>query len=231
MSFFSSAAAAAALASSLRNVSEIANSLRDEAAGRLADFDLSDYTDFFEEDEPERGFPWLPVILAGGVVYGALWLANNRRDDIKGMAVERLLEGPAEGQSFAALRDNFSANGEAIFDRLSRAADSDRNRELLRHIIGIEKWGRGRLQSAVQHRPWVMDGHHEYKPDENKTLPELIEIFQDQRRRTVEFAQSLHEAPPTENEKVPHNGLGDLSLRAWLRYLDKHADLESRKIL
>lgn len=224
MSFFSSAASAAALASSLRNLSNFANSLRDEA---LADVDVAE---LFEEEDSERGFPWLTVLLAGGAVLGALWLANNRREDIKGMAVARLLEGPAEGQSFAALRDNFIANGEAIVERFSRVADNDRNRAQLRHIIGIEKWGRGRLQSAVQHRPWVMDGHQEYKPDESKTLPELVEIFQDQRRRTVEFAQSLHEAPPTENDKIPHNSLGDLSVRAWLRYLDKHADIESRKV-
>ncbi|MFC6618361.1 hypothetical protein [Deinococcus radiophilus] len=87
------------------------------------------------------------------------------------------------------------------------------------------------MQSAVLHRPWVMDEHHDYKPPKDKSLSELAEILAEQRRRTAALAHTLHENPPRLNEKVPHNGLGPLSVRGWLRYLQYHADVESRKLL
>ncbi|RTR30350.1 DinB family protein [Deinococcus radiophilus] len=189
--------------------------------------------DWLDEDdlEPQRGFPWWTLLLTGAAVAGAVWLARQRSDEIKELAVERLIEQPAAGQSFLKLEEGLQSGGEALVERIERASDNERNRERLRHIIGIERWGRARVQSAVLHRPWVMDEHHDYKPPKDKSLSELAEILAEQRRRTAALAHTLHENPPRLNEKVPHNGLGPLSVRGWLRYLQYHADVESRKLL
>lgn len=195
------------------------------------DFDLDFEADDLDFGDDSRGLPWLPLLLTGAAAAGIYWLAKNRREEIKQVAVERLIEQPSEGQSFLSLEEQLAKSGESIMSRLRNLSDSEHNREMLRHIIGIERWGRARLQSAVLHRPWVMDEHHDYKPPRDKTVAELAEMFAEQRRRTVALAHSLHENPPRLNDKVPHNGLGPLSVRGWLRYLNGHAELESRKLL
>ena len=186
------------------------------------------------EDEdlmaPQRSLPWLPLLITGAAVAGAVWLTRSRGDELKDLAVERLIERPATGQSFLSLEQQLTASGERLTVRAMNASDTERNRELLRHIIGIERWGRARVQSAVLHRPWVMDGHHDYKPPRDKSVKELAEIFAEQRRRTAALAHTLHESPPRLSDKVVHNGLGPLSVRGWLRYLQYHAELESRKL-
>ena len=188
-----------------------------------------DWADTWEEEG--SGFPWLPLLLTGAAVAGAVWLARNRKAEMTDLAVRRLIEQPAEGKSFLSLEEALSSSGERITARAASASDTERNRELLRHIIGIERWGRARLQSAVLLRPWVMDEHHDYKPPRDKSMTELAGMFAEQRRRTAELAHTLHENPPRLNDKVPHNGLGPLSVRGWLRYLQLHAELEGRKLL
>lgn len=193
--------------------------------------DLGEWLDDDSYYESQSSFPWVPLLLTGAAVAGAVWLLRNRKEELKDLGVERLIEQPASGQSFLSLEEQLTKSGESIMSRLANLSDSEQNREKLRHIIGIERWGRARLQSAVLHRPWVMDEHHDYKPPRDKTVAELAEMFAEQRRRTVALAHSLHENPPISNEKVPHNGLGPLSVRGWLRYLNGHADMESRKML
>ncbi|MDO4262594.1 MAG: DinB family protein [Deinococcus sp.] len=181
--------------------------------------------------EDDRSVPWLPLLLTGAAVAGAVWLVRHRKEELKDLAVRRLIEQPAEGQSFLSLEEGLQRSGERVAARATSAADTERNRELLRHIIGIERWGRARVQSAVLHRPWVMDGHQDYKPPKDKSMTELAQILAEQRRRTATLAHSLHESPPRLNDKVVHNEFGPLSVRGWLRYLQLHAELESRKLL
>ncbi|WP_261663067.1 DinB family protein [Deinococcus sp. Marseille-Q6407] len=184
-----------------------------------------------ETQESDRSFPWLPLLLAGAAAAGAIWLARNRREELTDLAVRRMVEQPAEGQSFLSLEESLQSSGEQLAARAAKASDTERNRERLRHIIGIERWGRARVQSAVLHRPWVMDEHHDYKPPKEMSMTELTEIFAEQRRRTAALAHSLHEQPPRLNDKVMHNEFGPLSVRGWLRYLQLHAEMEGRRLL
>ncbi|GHG04458.1 hypothetical protein GCM10017783_16350 [Deinococcus piscis] len=181
--------------------------------------------------EEDRSLPWFPLLLTGAAVAGAAWLVRHRKEELRNLAVRRLIEQPAEGQSFLSLEESLQRSGERVATRAANISDTERNRELLRHIIGIERWGRARVQSAVLHRPWVMDSHQDYKPPKDKSMPELAEILAEQRRRTATLAHSLHESPPRLNDKVVHNEFGPLSVRGWLRYLQLHAEMESRKML
>ncbi|MFC6592246.1 DinB family protein [Deinococcus lacus] len=198
---------------------------------------ISDWKDALDEwqdegqDESSSSGSALPLLVGAAAIGGLYWLFKTRREDVKGLFVEHVLERPAQNMSYLQLESALEAGQAALDRRVSRAADTEVNRELVRHIIGIERWGRARLQSAVRHRPWVVDGHQDYKPPTDLSLSELQTLLAEQRRKTAEFAHSLHQAPPQGDQRILHNGLGPLTIKAWLRYLAGHAELESHKLL
>ena len=59
-------------------------------------------------------------------------------------------------------------------------------------------------------------------------MPQLRELASLTRAQTSQLARQFEATPP--QETVEHDGLGPLSARAWLRYLNLHADLESRRL-
>ena len=138
------------------------------------------------------------------------------------------LERPARKQSLVALADQLAASGQTIAARVAALPDSDHNRRLLSHIIGIECWGRSRL-SVLLGEPFVRDEYDGYRPARDTAWPELQTRFQETRAQTVALVRQL-EAAGERGDRVLHNQWGELNLRGWLRYLDVHADLESRKM-
>ncbi len=129
--------------------------------------------------------------------------------------------------SFESLIAQLEATSRAILDRAGRAADTEHNRRVLSHIIGIERWGQRRL-SVFLGEPLVMDEYDGYRPEQETSWPELKAQFESTRAQTLSLAQRLAaaQAPQT----VPHNQFGPLSAAGWLRYLNLHAAMESRKI-
>lgn len=50
------------------------------------------------------------------------------------------------------------------------------------------------------------------------------------RKRTVALAEALDDNQVDQFTLVKHNQYGPLTLGAWLRYLDMHANLETKRI-
>jgi hypothetical protein len=98
----------------------------------------------------------------------------------------------------------------------------------LSHVVGIERWGQRRLQVALG-EPLLMDEYDNYRPARDLDWQGLQAEFQATRRETIALAQRLEQAG-AEATRVNHNSFGDLSVRGWLYYLGRHADLESRRI-
>ncbi|WP_027481797.1 hypothetical protein [Deinococcus pimensis] len=172
---------------------------------------------------------FLSRILIGLVVAGSgLWLARARRHDLRRFAVNQFLEKPTNGRRYAELADELHVSGERAALRLERLKDGVAAREAARHVIGIERWGQRRLLVALG-EPFERDEHHPYKPPRDAALPELVSTFRETRAGTVDLARRLSDSPPSEGTRVEHNSLGPLSPRAWLRYLQTHADLETRR--
>ncbi|SEJ92368.1 DinB superfamily protein [Deinococcus reticulitermitis] len=174
--------------------------------------------------------PVLVTVATVGAAAGAALLARKRKGDIKEFVVANVLEKPAGRSSFTDLSQGLERSGNFLAQRAERAADTPENRDLLAHIIGIERWGQNRLQVALGQREFVRDEYHPYRPPEGSTLAQLQVALSQTRSRTVDLARQLHARPPHDDFVVEHNGLGPLTAKGWLRYLTQHADLESRKL-
>jgi hypothetical protein len=119
-----------------------------------------------------------------------------------------------------------STNGQRIQTRFQTAGESAAMRKLLCHIVAIERWGLNRLRVLNGEKPFVMDSSRTYSPLESSTWNGLLAEFAETRRELITLAPLLE----GKTGKVAHNMMGDLSAKAWLKYLDFHANAESSRV-
>lgn len=193
---------------------------------------------------------WVPaVVSAASLGMAGAYVASQHRDSLREFFTAQTLERPARRLSYAEHQAALSRGGVLVVSRLARAGESVNTRKLARHIVGIERWGQARLRrfltpdflapdflaatvsaagaGAAPGR--ATDSHRPYKPPRDAGWTELLSDLSTTRAGTVELARQLQASPPPEHLRVPHNSLGELSARGWLRYLSLHADLESRR--
>ena len=154
---------------------------------------------------------------------------------VKSAAVQLLIELPAKRRTFEEMAQKLVVSGQRLEMRLAKAEGTPEQKRTLRHIVGIERWGQRRLWLAVRYGgesadDAFSDAHHAHKPADAATWDELIAEFRATRQETVNLARYLAETNIDQRTRVPHNDLGPLSLRGWLRYLRTHASLEGRRI-
>lgn len=142
--------------------------------------------------------------------------------------VNLLLVRPGRKRSLAEWAQKLAQDGEAIGQRAA-AKQTPQAHTTLRHITGIERWGQRRLQVALG-EPLLHDEYDGYQPDVNDDWATVLDAFHTTRQATVILAQQLAAAGISDQVMVPHNQFGPLPVRAWLSYLDIHANLESKRI-
>jgi hypothetical protein len=146
-----------------------------------------------------------------------------------GNLLRSFMERGARDLSYEDLMDRLRVSGEEIAGRMAAAADTSGNRQAAAHIIGIERWGRQRLGTALG-QTLVMDQYNGYRPAVTLTMPALAELFGDARASTLDLVARLVAAGVKPSATVPHNDMGDLTIRAWLFYLNSHATREAGRI-
>lgn len=139
------------------------------------------------------------------------------------------LERPGKKWTMSAWGEKLSASGETLSQKLDKLSNSEQNRRVLSHIIGIEQWGQSRLRVGLG-EPFKQDEYDNYRPSKNRSWEQLKTEFRIARRKTVALAEELDNSQINQSAKVAHNQYGDLTLGAWLRYLDVHANLESKRL-
>lgn len=139
------------------------------------------------------------------------------------------LERPAGRWTMARWGEKLATNGESINHRLDKYSDSQRNRQVLSHIIGIELWGQSRIRVGLG-EPFKEEEYDHYRPSRNRSWEQLKTEFHTTRKKTVALAEALDDNQVDQFITVKHNQYGMLTLGAWLCYLDMHANLESKKI-
>lgn len=139
------------------------------------------------------------------------------------------LERPGRKWTMSAWGEKLAASGEKIERRLEKLSDSDRNRQVLSHIVGIELWGQSRLRVGLG-EPLKEDEYDNYRPSRSRSWEQLKAEFRMTRKKSVALAEALDDNQVDQFMQVKHNQYGMISLGAWLRYLDIHANFESKRI-
>lgn len=153
-------------------------------------------------------------------------MAVYRAGGLKPLIVQNLIERPVAERTFDELAAELEASGADLEARFARASSSAANAEQLRHIIGIERWGQRRLKVAFG-EPLDPGGYRPFRPADDRSWDALLADFRETRAATVELVRSLDvgwDLP------IPHDSLGDLSVRGWVQYLRLHAALEGFRI-
>lgn len=140
-----------------------------------------------------------------------------------GKLVNNFYEWQAGRRQVPELLTALDTSGQVVADRFGRAGDNANNREVARHIIGIERWSRRRLQTALGDTA-VMDEYDSYRPDDVADMAGLAALFAEEREKTIALAEQAANLP--DSVRVAHNDLGQMSVAAWLYYIENHASRE-----
>lgn len=132
-------------------------------------------------------------------------------------------------KSLADLIQQAEESGQTIVEYLADKPDTPKNRQQMRHVIGIERWGQRRLKTILSEPP-IQDEYDGYQPSESLDLAGLRNEFQITRADTLAIARGIEQKGVAETARANHNGMGDVSLKIWLRYLTMHANFESKSV-
>lgn len=128
----------------------------------------------------------------------------------------------------AQMAQTLAHSGKALSQQFEKLSNNDRNRQVLNHIIGIERWGQSRLRVALG-EALVRDEYNGYRPARETDWVTLKQQFTETRAATVALVQDLDKAGVV-SRKVWHNRYGEITVKGWLRYLNIHANMESKKM-
>ena len=141
-----------------------------------------------------------------------------------------LLERPSRKKSYTDYATIFETKGSAIQDKVNGAANSEKNRKILSHIIGIARWGQSRVRVALGD-PFVDEDYMDrHRPSKETGWSELKTQFAETRAASVALAKELSAENVSTDTTVRHNDLGEVSVRGWLHYMQFHASTEARAI-
>lgn len=151
------------------------------------------------------------------------------KESLFALAGRLLVERPARQRRLPDIIAQFHQGTAAIDRRIAGASDTPGNRELLRHIIGIERWGQRRLRVALGESP-IHDEYDGYRPAEDLDVAGLRRAFAETRQATINLAHDFETRPAALDEAVRHNDFGGITARAWLVYLNLHANIEIKRL-
>ena len=137
------------------------------------------------------------------------------------------IENRARYVSYAEACQNLKNGGETAAAALRKAADTSANREQAGHVISMERWGAARLRSLLEGNGEKTDESGSYRPDAGLDMTALAQEFEKARAETLNLAARLE---PQASQRARHNEFGKLSGKAWLVYLNNHANMESHDI-
>ena len=151
------------------------------------------------------------------------------RETVLKLVAPLFIENPAQKRTFAQLTLKLEQSQGEIANRINavKTQNLEKHRATVRHIIGIERWGTQRLKVALG-EAFKPDGQKDYHPNPNSDFSALLEDFNSTRLETLRVAKLVEQQNP--NAKIEHNGLGPLSVKGWLAYLNIHSSMESQKL-
>lgn len=152
-------------------------------------------------------------------------MMSESRKTAFGVILGWISERRARRLNYDNLKSRMAATGKRIGARFRNAAPTDRNIEAITHITGIERWAAHRLRTALG-EPLVIDEYDGYRPASGAPHAQLCDAFDASRAATLRLVDELNTARVAINTKVVHNELGEMSVGAWLVYMNDHLERE-----
>jgi hypothetical protein len=138
-------------------------------------------------------------------------------------------ERPVRGMSAEALRAKLSASQSTFLAALRDKSDSAANKELLAHIIGIERWAQARIKQA--HTGVIITEEYDgYRPAPDTSYVDLVHIADTTRTDSIALLQAVTAANIALTTPIEHPQFGTLSLAAWFQYILSHSMIEAKKL-
>jgi len=150
------------------------------------------------------------------------------KDTLVHTVADIVVERPGRAKTLDQWATALEKSGQAIDQRAAAAKNPERAQAVLRHNSGIERWGQTRLRVFLG-APVVRDEYDSYQPGTDLSLDGQRAAFGETRRETIDLVRQLQQANVPDDATVMHNDFGPLTVRGWLRYLDMHATIESKK--
>ncbi|MCB9147777.1 MAG: DinB family protein [Caldilineaceae bacterium] len=135
----------------------------------------------------------------------------------------------SRNKSLNELISQSEASGKTILDGLKDKSDTPANREKLRHIIGIERWGQRRLKTLLGEPP-LTDEYNGYQPAESLDFKALRAEFKSTRAETAKLLRTLQKKGLAKTGQAYHNSMGEIPITVWAGYLTMHANMEYKRI-
>jgi len=129
--------------------------------------------------------------------------------------------------SYAQACENLKSGGETALAALRQAQDTPANREQAGHVISMERWGAARLRALLEGSGEKTDESGSYRPAPELDMAALAQEFEKARAETLALTERLE---PMASFRARHNEFGRLSGKAWLVYLNNHANMESHDL-
>ncbi len=145
-----------------------------------------------------------------------------------------LLERPGRKQTYTEWANMLASSGRKVEESIQKAAHNPKNHAVVTHIIGIERWSQSRLHLILGGKPndgaTESDEYDAYRPAKDTDWEQLPSLFATTRADTVALTKRLAKQNISVDATAVHNQFGPLTARAWLRYLDFHANTESKRL-
>ncbi len=146
-------------------------------------------------------------------------------------AVAKLMfERPIRGMSNDQLITMLDQSRMPFAQHIQKHADTQANRVLLAHIIGIECWAQARLRQLTTGQNILIDESDSYTPSTDTPYAMLVAHAGATRIESSACLQELLRAGVPLTRTIVHNQFSELSVAAWIQYIVKHSMLEARKM-
>lgn len=139
------------------------------------------------------------------------------------------LERKGRGKSVQEWMQALQSSGLTLSEGYTKVSDSEENRKILSHVIGIERWAT-RCMAVALGEPLLEGEYDEFRPARETGWSELQSQFVETREATVSTIEKIIDADVDTSTKINHNHMGNLTITGWLSYLDTHGPFESKRM-
>lgn len=140
-----------------------------------------------------------------------------------------LLERKIQGKSYQQYNQRFQESSSYIQNLIDLAEANQKNRWELLHIIGMERWMQSRMKVALG-ALLVQEEYDGYRPPDDTSWHDLKQMFIDVRKDSCDLCAKFDAKNVDPAQKIEHNSVGPLSVKAWMEYVVSHSNRHANKM-